>query len=70
MKDWQQRVKDEYEDLSNRRIRLYHFLYIGKENANAEGISDEQWELLDLQHSAMRVYEGILKMRMKDFPDD
>lgn len=61
MSDFKDRLRQEYHDLSDKRIKLGSFL----EKEGFEKLSKEHQSLLMIQHQAMLQYEMILYRRLE-----
>lgn len=62
MKDWQQRVVEERDELYDKIHKLEYFLNQGRND-----IEQKQWNLLRSQLHYMQLYGDILNARVSDF---
>lgn len=61
---WQQRLLNEFEDLSEKVVALEEFLALG--DARPVKISSDDLEAMEAQLQVMEAYQGILALRMGD----
>jgi hypothetical protein len=67
MRDWQERVIDEKNDLDEKIPKLE--LFINKSDT-FQKLGDDYQELMREQLTVMRTYSGILKKRIENFQED
>lgn len=64
---WVDRLRDEYQQLDKKFIALTDFIYNpdGSRVIRPESVSEEQWELMFMQHTLMKSYRSVLSQRLK-----
>lgn len=66
MLDWQQRVVDEYDALSEKMLKLVEFIF---EKQTFEALPVTEQTLLRAQLAVMSAYSSILELRMRRFTE-